>query len=293
MFAHNQRTTMVDAVDEWRGTANPDLRRRVQNRLNQRAYRQRRRRMLGVPEKTSSRAVDERISPAQCLVQDEAPCPTEARTTTAPWYTDPASVAAQFRALKLGRHAKPSPSSDHLLCIMQFNIMRAFGTITSILGLSPTDLLEDDTLSPFSPSLARETSARHLHHIPIPESLSPTGLQKSTPHHPWIDILPFPQMRDNLLRLEAGSSTAVRKHQYDADSICHWMVGLDASQKESGLILWGEPWDVAAWEVTADFLREWGWTLDGCFELFRSTNHWRKKRGLRPLFTVEERRSEL
>lgn len=313
---------MVDAVDEWRGTANPDLRRRVQNRLNQRAYRQRRRRMLGVPEKTSSRAVDERISPAQCLVQDEAPCPTEARTvrcrareedtslsdrslancshntdarikTTAPWYTDPASVAAQFRALKLGRHAKPSPSSDHLLWIMQFNIMRAFGTITSILGLSPTDLLEDDTLSPFSPSLARETSARHLHHIPIPESISPTGLQKSTPHHPWIDILPFPQMRDNLLRLEAGSSTAVRKHQYDADSICHWMVGLDASQKESGLILWGEPWDVAAWEVTADFLREWGWTLDGCFELFRSTNHWRKKRGLRPLFTVEERRSEL
>lgn len=193
---------MFNAVDEWRGTTNPDLRRRVQNRLNQRTYRQRRKRMLGVPERASRRAVDEKISTAQCLGQDEAPCPTteanpvrcrapeedtshsdrslangshytDARIKpTAPWYTDPASVAAQFRALKLGRYAKPSPSNDHLLCIMQFNIMRAFGTITSILGLSPTDLLEDDTLSPFSPSLARKTSTRHLHQIALPESLS-------------------------------------------------------------------------------------------------------------------------
>ncbi|KAL7811206.1 hypothetical protein V8C44DRAFT_102538 [Trichoderma aethiopicum] len=292
MFTHNQRSTMVDAEDEWRGTTNPDLRRRVQNRLNQRTYRQRRRRMLGVPEKTSSRAVDERISIAHASEESLANSShnTAARIKpTAPWYTDRASVAAQFRALKLGRHAKPSPSNDHLLCIMQFNVMRAFGSITSILGLSPTDLLEDDTPSPFSPPLARETSARHLHHIPLPESLLPTALQKSTAHHPWIDILPFPQMRDNLLRLEAGSSTAAQKHQYDADSLCNWMVGLDASQKESGLILWGEPWDVAAWEVTADFLREWGWTVEGCLDLFRSTNHWRRKRGLRPLFTISER----
>ncbi|PTB68150.1 hypothetical protein BBK36DRAFT_1195014 [Trichoderma citrinoviride] len=265
---------MLNAVDEWRGTTDPDLRRRVQNRLNQRAYRQRRRQMLRVPGKTSGRTANETISPAQ-----------------SPWYTDPAAVVAQFRGLKLGRHAKPSPSDDHVLCIMQFNVMRAFGTITSLVGLSPTDLLEDDTPSPFSSPtrcLMRESPARH--HFQqfslLPESLSPTSLQRSTPHHPWIDILPFPQMRDNLLRLESSSSVAAEKQQYDADSLCHWMVGLDPSQKESGLILWGEPWDLAAWEVTAEFLDRWGWTLEGCVDLFRSTNYWRSKRGLKPLFTL-------
>lgn len=214
----------------------------------------------------------------------------DTRIEPAPWYTDPAAVATQFRALKLGRHAKPSPSNDHLLCIMQFNIMRAFGTITSIVGLSPTDLLDDDTPSPFSPrasSLTREFPARHQHHhISLPKSLSPTSLQRTTPHHPWIDILPFPEMRDNLLRLEAGSCAAAEQHRYDPDSLCHWMVGLDGSQKESGFILWGEPWDLAAWEVTVEFLDRWGWTLKGCFELFQSTNHWRRKRGLMPLFAM-------
>ncbi|TFB02415.1 hypothetical protein CCMA1212_005689 [Trichoderma ghanense] len=277
---------MLNAEDEWRGTTNPDLRRRVQNRLNQRAYRLRRRRMLDIPDKTRGRAANETTSAAQCLDQDDAFSPAtgtrsgrclapagdtdhserldipeerlanrspnmDARIKPAPWYTDPAAVAAQFRALKLGRHAKPPPSNDHLLCIMQFNVMRAFGIITSMIGLSPTDLLEDDTPSPFSsrePSLARESSAHLSHQVPLPGSLSPTSLQRSVPHHPWIDILPFPQMRDNLLRLEAGSSTASEKHQYDADSLCHWMIGLDTGQKESGLILWGEPWDIAAWE---------------------------------------------
>ncbi|KAL7823131.1 hypothetical protein V8C26DRAFT_385482 [Trichoderma gracile] len=314
---------MPNAEDEWRGTTNPNLRRRVQNRLNQRAYRLRQRRELGTCGKTSTRDANKTISTAECLDLDDASSPTkEARILRcqtpaaytghgdshhdfkqrpanrspiidkqAPWYTDPAAVAAQFRALKLGRHAKPSPSNDRLLCIMQFNIMRAFGTITSIVGLSPTDLLDDDTPSPFSlraPSLTRESPARHLDHISLPESLSPTSLQTSTPHHPWIDILPFPRMRDNLLRLEAGSSTASEKHQYDPDSLCHWMVGLDGSQKESGFILWGEPWDLAAWEVTVEFLDKWGWTLEGCFDLFQSTNYWRRKRGLKPLFAMRK-----
>jgi hypothetical protein len=94
-------------------------------------------------------------------------------------------------------------------------------------------------------------------------------------------------MRDNLLRLEFDTDAIVSESHYDADSLCHWMVGLDAAQKEGGLIVWGDPCEVASWEVTAEFYQKWGWTLGGCVELFRSTNSWRAQRGEKPLFTME------
>jgi hypothetical protein len=173
---------------------------------------------------------------------------------------------------------------------MQFNVMRALGTISTIIGLSPANLTDDSSSSPFfnyPPARQRHLSADNIPPACLPTSLIPTDLQRSTPHHPWFDILPFPQMRDNLLRLESNTSTAVDSPNYDADSLCHWMVGLDTRQKEAGLIVWGEPWDVASWEVTADFYQKWSWTLEGCFDLFKSTNYWRARRGERPLFVAE------
>lgn len=323
---------MLNDDDEWRGTTDPSVRRRVQNRLAQRTYRLRRRQMLGIPDKPSKRAANKtvsttRTSAAQCSNQigpdylgsartgaDSPSCQRQAEdrghltdnrlkvcdndklsvapytwTDPAPWYTNPAAVVVQFQELRLGRHAGRSPSNDHLLCIMQFNVMRAFETISSIIGLSPTNLIDDDASSPFSPytyALSHHPSAENIPQMRLPKSLAPTALQRSTPHHPWLDILPFPQMRDNLLRLESDTNTAMEKHQYDADSLCHWMVGLDANQKESGLILWGDPWNLASWEVTAEFFHKWGWTLEGCVDLFRSTNYWRVRRGERPLFAT-------
>ncbi|KAL7794462.1 hypothetical protein V8C37DRAFT_70244 [Trichoderma ceciliae] len=337
-----RRTCNVTSIplyndDEWRGTTNPSVRRRVQNRLNQRAYRLRRRRKLGAPDEEAERAADKTIpttttgtlsTPAARLLDRTNPeipvldavsgeghsgaeshftyarsqvCRRDlkgkhgvapgTRTDLAPWYTNPAAVFVQFQELKLGRHVRRSPSNDHLLCIMQFNVMRAFGTISSIIGLSPANLTDDHSSSPF---FNYHLSADSISPTCLPRSLAPTALQKSTPHHPWLDILPFPQMRDNLLRLESNTttttttSTTMDKPRYDADSLCHWMVGLDADQKEAGLILWGDPWNLAAWEVTADFFRKWGWTLEGCVELFRSTNYWRVRRGEKPLFVAEK-----
>ncbi|KAL7914024.1 hypothetical protein GGI35DRAFT_475859 [Trichoderma velutinum] len=304
--------------DEWRGTTDPSVRRRVQNRLNQRAYRQRRQ-MLGSLDKTPKRTT--RKTAAQHLSHTKRRRPGSVRTGAesvscrrqvedksritgrlearhrkigdkdcvvsntridpSPWYTSPTAVVMQFQELKLGRHAGRSPSNDHLLSIMQFNVMRAFGTLSSIIGLSSDTLLDDGAISPFS---SYTCSAHSTLHLRVPKSLAPTALQRSIPHHPWIDILPYPQMRDNLLRLESGVNTAMEKRQYDADSLCHWMVGLDTCQKESGLILWGDPWDLASWEVTAGFLHKWGWTLEGCVDLFRATNYWRARRGEKPLF---------
>ncbi|KAL7923749.1 hypothetical protein ACQKWADRAFT_289205 [Trichoderma austrokoningii] len=301
--------------DEWRGTTDPKVRRRVQNRLNQRAYRLRRQ-TLGVPNKRSKKTTNSKIIPIDDLstgylveeqscersnlshaplqlchqdVDDKHGADTDAHADTAPWYTNPKAVSLQFYALKLGRHIGRSPSNDHLLCIMQFNVMRALGTISTIIGLSTAHLTDDACESPFfDPKGIRSClSADNTPLGRLPKSLTPIDLQRSVPHHPWIDILPFPEMRRNLLRLELDTDAMASTVSYDADSLCHWMVGLDAAQKQGGLVVWGDPCDVASWEVTAEFYQHWGWTLKGCVELFRSTNAWRVRRGEKPFFTTE------
>jgi hypothetical protein len=49
--------------------------------------------------------------------------------------------------------------------------------------------------------------------------LQPTSLQKSIPHHPEIDVLPFPRVRDNAL-LAAGN--------YDEFELCMDTLVLDS-----------------------------------------------------------------
>lgn len=51
------------------------------------------------------------------------------------------------------------------------------------------------------------------------------------------------------------------------------------STPQNGLIIWGDPWDPAGWEITPQYLQRWAWTIDGCTELLASTNYWRQRRG--------------
>ncbi|KAG0644915.1 Radicicol biosynthesis cluster regulator [Hyphodiscus hymeniophilus] len=105
----------------------------------------------------------------------------------------------------------------------------------------------------------------------LPENFRPTVLQHTVEHHPWIDLFPIPTMRDNLLR--AGAA-------YDNAEICLDIVEVGEKPKEkAGLIVWGEPWDVYAWGASPAFLRKWGWSVEGCYDLLKSTNHWRMERG--------------
>ncbi len=105
----------------------------------------------------------------------------------------------------------------------------------------------------------------------MPVNLRPTRLQRTVEHHPWIDLFPFPRLRDNLL---------LQGPEYDDTDICHDVVEIfDRPSEKTGLIVWGEPWIPYSWEVSADFLEKWVWVVKGCDELLQSTNYWRSRRG--------------
>ena len=170
-----------------------------------------------------------------------------------------------FEAHAMNDRACGSPRADMLLTLTQFNVFRAIIMNCTLLDVSYQVVCADDSISPFYNGDTVEHGRR------IPAALQPTDLQRSHSHHPWIDIVPIPRMRDNLILVD---------DLYDDDDVCIAMMGFCSSpQKQIGLLVWGDPWTVDNWEVTEEFARDWGWVIKGCNELLESTNRWRGLRG--------------
>lgn len=160
----------------------------------------------------------------------------------------------------------PLSPDHHLLTLMQYNVLRA--TMTNLAILSLLDAL------PLECRAAREL----IELLPTPDSIPPTfrptPLQLSVPHGYWIDALPVPEMRDNLIRLQGS---------YDPDDLCLDLCGglyegFDEVDTR-GILVWADPWRSDAWEVTEGFAKKWGVLLRGCGGLIEATNRYRAARG--------------
>ncbi|CAH0022278.1 unnamed protein product [Clonostachys rhizophaga] len=112
----------------------------------------------------------------------------------------------------------------------------------------------------------------------FPTSLYPTSLQLCVVYYPRIAIVPCATMRNNLI-LFSGA--------YDMEALATDLHGglferfRDADM--SGVMIWGELWRSASWEVTDGFARKWGFLLEGCPDIQDATNQWRESRGEEPI----------
>lgn len=158
-------------------------------------------------------------------------------------------------------------STDHLIPLIQFNVLRAVLTNMALLRILD--------------SLPQDCDGYTFCHMPlyptpdeIPPQLRPTRLQNSVPHPLWIDIIPSPTLRDNFIRLA---------ETIDEDEICSDFIGGlfegDADIDARGWIVWNDPWDTSGWEMTEGFVKKWGFVLKGCTKPLEATNRWRRKRG--------------
>lgn len=107
-----------------------------------------------------------------------------------------------------------------------------------------------------------------------PVALRATYTQRTVLHDAWIDVLPYPKLRDNIIEGVEG---------LDEDTLCEDFLGGYSEGKSEvqsrGMVLWGEPWSADGWEISEGFVRKWGFLMKGCEDLLRSTNRWRAARG--------------
>jgi hypothetical protein len=99
-----------------------------------------------------------------------------------------------------------------------------------------------------------------------PPALHPTSLQKTISHHAYIDMLPFPLLRDRILET---------LQVINEEELCR-----DLQNDEWKI--WGRrPWEPRSWEFSEEFVAKWWFLLDE--EMLRGTNFWRGQRMEEPL----------
>lgn len=103
----------------------------------------------------------------------------------------------------------------------------------------------------------------------LPAPITPTLQQQIIPHKPYIDMLPWPSLRDRML----NSSNAINELEFVVD------------MASSDLKVWGKmPWDPMGWEVGPQFAKKWWFLMDE--GILRTSNFWRAQRGEEELRVV-------
>ncbi|KAE8133568.1 hypothetical protein BDV38DRAFT_257972 [Aspergillus pseudotamarii] len=283
--------------EDWSGISDSKQRRRLQNRLNQRARRLRNKLETQAPSSNKTRDNSNDTSADRGNYAPTALKTLEHRKNGRNMHftSDSArtnSLAAiehvhilepdsahtkrtlrQLEIIACTQYMLGSPRTDMLFHLVQFNFTKALIENTRAFGLT-SEQLHDDAISPFNVS----GPWPYDFEASLPSSLQPTFIQRTIHHHPWLDLLPIPEMRDNLILAEDS---------YDETRLCLDMKGDgNVNTGQTGIIVWSDPWDPSGWEVTESFARSWGWVLRGCWDLRRSTNSWRARRNERPLFRV-------
>lgn len=302
------RTILVKDVDDWRGVADGHQRRKIQNRRNQRASREdtnseyltKTNYLTGAKRREACHnetavAYKRRISAltfllglpglAGPLYKNQGAEITEDNITAVnlinvlePYSMGSQLVMKRFEDFAIRSYVARIGALKILPSLSQFNFVKALFANIEVFGLSAEEM-SDDALSPFNKvvSTAHPGDNETARFSQLPTALQPTDLQHATPHHPWIDLLPMPTMRDNIFRQQLDDLSE--------ENLCHAMRGL-APDQNPGLLVWRDPWDPSGWEVTEEFAKSWRWVIVGCWDLLHSTNTWRARRGERALFRL-------
>ncbi|KAJ0283357.1 hypothetical protein COL940_004706 [Colletotrichum noveboracense] len=192
-----------EPADVWTGISDQNRRKKLQNKLNQRAYRQRRKQpTVGCDDQHSSLAAPGQDSILPTLLGGCALIKCPQRLSLAQ-----SRVKEVYEGYSL--HA-PRPSALHVL--IRLRVLAALAHNAAAMGFPPQGLCREDFISPYNLSGPLELENFDLT-TPGRESLRPTDLQRRILHHPWIDLFPFPIFRDNVLLAMASGLV-------DDDQLC-------------------------------------------------------------------------
>jgi hypothetical protein len=107
----------------------------------------------------------------------------------------------------------------------------------------------------------------------IPPDLYPTPAQQRFPHHPFIDLIPFPWFRERAITLQALDPPAYDRWELKKDILNNGMVCWKSRAGDEGL-----PWDRRSWEVQPWFWAKWSWLVEEQDKVEQQSRWWRALR---------------
>lgn len=115
----------------------------------------------------------------------------------------------------------PGLAEHRYISLMEYSVLRAFVQNAGLLTMDPYIFLDEDAISPWTTASPYPTLTPH--------DLSPTPLQLSTAHHPWLDVIGPRSLRDKII---LSRMTEEQETQLCYDMHC------------GSFVIWGsQPWN--------------------------------------------------
>jgi hypothetical protein len=184
-------------------------------------------------------------------------------------------MLAGLGALGKTANCRPEPPKIGVnLDIAKMGTLQAYLAIAKAIDFSIKNLYDEAAVSPFYQS--SNTTAVVKHRADIFPNLRPTPAQIMYSHHPWLDLIPFPSLRNKILTLG----------QLDPPPFDVYELKMDIFMND-GITCWrnarrdmsGQPWDMRCWEAEKWFLEKYAFLFGEEDELRQQTKWWRWMRG--------------
>ena len=195
----------------------------------------------------------------------------------------------EVRILSFGPSVTTADPHANNIRIEGICIAAALYTLGLYVGVTEETICTDTSLSPFffpsaesADDIVNAICTGQRMFKTLKPDLRPSSEQITVKHHPYIDLLPFPTLRKNLITHQEEIDEDEFFQDIFTGLVCWGGAGIGRKDREVsiGYASTGTPWDVRSWEARVWFLQKY-WTLlggeDG--ELVRQSEWWRSIRG--------------
>ncbi|ETS76075.1 hypothetical protein PFICI_11462 [Pestalotiopsis fici W106-1] len=181
----------------------------------------------------------------------------------------------------LGTLKAPCPSPPRTISLSVMTIISAQLLNMPLIGMTPDMLWNEDSESLFFKDgraawSARSSLDKDRGQYVIPPDLRPTANQFLVRHHPYIDLIPWPTFRANVLAAISQSPPTINEDDLCMDLAndgvrCWGNTGTSLHGRGEGM-----PWDSRSWEAAPWFLEKWRCLIGGeDDEISRNSAWWR------------------